>query len=68
MTTKEYAAQADTMTARARPHLRWKRFVISQILLPVCVSCALIMTGVHIGANQPDAWYTQFVLWIAQFL
>ena len=41
------------------------RFVLLWFVLPVTIVATLVLTGVHHGARYPDAWYTNFVRWLA---
>jgi len=43
--------------------LRW---IIGWILVPGLVIFAIFATGLHLGANNPEAWYTRAVMWIAE--
>jgi hypothetical protein len=50
--------------AKVRPSaLRW---VIGWILVPSLVIFAIFGFGLHIGANNPEAWYARAVMWIAE--
>ena len=45
--------------------LRW---IIGWIMIPAFVIFGIFATGLHLGANNPDAWYTRAVMWIAKLL
>ena len=45
-----------------RSPLRW---LIGWVVVPGLAIGGIFGTGLHLGANNPDAWYTEVVLWVA---
>jgi hypothetical protein len=45
--------------------LRW---IIGWMVVPALVLGGIFGTGLHLGANHPEAWYTRAVMWIAELL
>ena len=39
--------------------------VLGWVVFPLLVAAALVATGAHLGATQPEAWYTRAVRFIA---
>lgn len=55
--------QGDGDESKRKPGiLRW---IIGWVVVPVLVLGAIFGTGLHLGANNPEAWYTRAVMWIA---
>jgi hypothetical protein len=44
------------------------RWIIGWIAIPALVLAAIFGFGLHLGANNPEAWYTRAVLWIAELV
>ena len=38
--------------------------LIGWVLVPLVVAAALVGAGAHLGATQPDAWYTRTVRYV----
>lgn len=38
-------------------------WVLGWVVVPGLVLGSLVAFGAHLGANEPDAWYTRAVLW-----
>jgi len=41
------------------------RFVFGWFVMPVAVIAGLILAGIHFGARNSDAWYSNIVRWLA---
>ncbi|MDH5671919.1 MAG: hypothetical protein OEZ06_07190 [Myxococcales bacterium] len=39
--------------------------LVGWVLLPLLVAATIFAVGVHLGANQPDAWFTELVRWLS---
>lgn len=56
---------SENRTGRDRP-LRPSamRFVFGWFVAPVLVATSLVLTGMHYGARNPDAWYSSLLRWL----
>jgi hypothetical protein len=41
--------------------LRW---LLGWVLIPGSLLAALFLSGVHVGARNPDMWLSRFVTWL----
>ena len=39
--------------------------LLGWVVMPLLVASLLVGAGVHLGATQPDAWYTRVVRFVA---
>lgn len=42
--------------------------LLGWVVAPLLVLCGVVALGVHLGASHPDAWYTELVRWLTDFL
>ncbi|MDD9940042.1 MAG: hypothetical protein OXU20_03170 [Myxococcales bacterium] len=63
---------ATTRRHAAEPPDRGRRSPLVRLtlwfFLPALVAGGLLLYGVHLGAQHPDAWYTRTVTWIVELL
>ncbi len=42
----------------------WFRFLLGWVVAPGSVISAIVLAGVHVGANHPDMFLSRLLLWM----
>lgn len=42
----------------------WFRFLLGWVVVPGSVIGAIVLAGVHVGANHPDMFLSRLLLWM----
>ena len=57
-------AAAPPAAGADKPKRSLMRGLFGWVLVPGTLASALVALGVHVGANQPEMWFSRLVAWL----